>query len=194
MPGDFQPSSFIPKKTLINTNPGSSAPQINVFMLIAGIIFVVSLIGAGASFLYERVVASDLVKQQESLNRAKEAFEPRTISTLSRVDLRLGVAERLLNEHITVSPFFELLSTATLKTVQFNNFDFSRSSDGTLGVVMSGVAESYRSIALQSERFGENEHIQSPIFSDFTLDESGNVTFSVEFTVSNDLLLYSNSF
>ncbi|PIP86981.1 hypothetical protein COW81_02615 [Candidatus Campbellbacteria bacterium CG22_combo_CG10-13_8_21_14_all_36_13] len=194
MPGDFQPSSFIPKKTLINTSSGSAPKQINIFMLIAGIIFVISLVGAGAAFMYERISQSELTRLQASLDRVKESFEPRTISTLSRTDLRLDVASKLLEEHVTVSPFFDLLSTMTLKTVKFNNFDFSRGVDGTLSVVMDGTAESYRSIALQSETFGDNEHIQGPVFSDFILDDSGNVTFKVGFTISKDFLAYSNSF
>ena len=195
---DFQPSSFIPKKTgqtqTLSTGASVKGKRVNALMLIAGGIFVLTLIGAASVFVYERYLISSLSKQRDSLERARDAFEPRLIEELSRVDLRLSVAEELLQNHITVTPLFELLSDLTLKTVRFEEFEFTRSVDGLVQVKMDGVAQSYRSIALQSELFGDNEYLQSPVFSEFKLDDFGNVAFSVTLSVSNELLLYASRF
>lgn len=198
MQADFQPSSFIPKKTIQNPTLSAggavSKGRINAFMLVAGIVFTMTLLGSMGVFLYERYLVSNLASQKESLERARDAFEPRLIEELAKVDTRLDVAGSLLDGHVTISPFFELLGRLTLKTVRFEEFEFTRGVDGLVEVRMKGVAESYRSIALQSELFGDDENIQSPVFSDFKLDELGNVQFSVILSVSNDFLRYANSF
>lgn len=198
MQADFQPSSFIPKKTIQNPTLSAggavSKGRVNAFMLVAGIVFTMTLLGSMGVFLYERYLVSNLASQKESLERARDAFEPRLIEELAKVDTRLDVAGSLLDGHVTISPFFELLGRLTLKTVRFEEFEFTRGVDGLVEVRMKGVAESYRSIALQSELFGDDENIQSPVFSDFKLDELGNVQFSVILSVSNDFLRYANSF
>jgi len=194
MPGEFKPSSFIPKKTTQNPTYSTSGSRVNAFLLIAGIIFVITLLSAGGVFLYERYLLSNIEDQKQSLERAREAFQPELIETLAKLDLRLDVAKQLLSEHTTVSPFLELLSKLTLKTVRFEDFEFIRSTEGMVQINMKGVAKSYRSIALQSEEFGESGYIHNPVFSDFKLDEKSNVTFRVALNVSNEFLKYENSF
>ncbi len=194
MAGNFQPSSFIPKKNLSATGkPSKVTRSVNIFLIIAGIIFVLTLVGAGAAFFYERTLTSSLANKQTSLERARDAFEPRLIEELARLDTRMEVAEHLLDRHITATPFLRLLSENTLRSVQFETFNFARAENGALLVVMDGIAESYGAIALQSELFGNNEYIQDPIFSDFSLENDGTVLFTVELFVDDDLLLYVNN-
>jgi len=195
MAQNFQPSSFIPKKTLASSPIQGEVTKgsINIFLLISVIIFVVSLLGAGGVFLYERVLIGNVEEQKASLERAREAFEPSLIEVLARLDTRIEVAEDLIANHITVSPFFGLLETLTLKTVRFNGFDFSRNELGNLDVVMEGVAQNYTAVALQADLFGNNENIQDPIFSNFTLDDDGSVKFNLSLSLDSAFLLYENN-
>jgi len=191
----FQPSSFIPKKS-----PASSPIKgqrtrrsVNAFLLIAAIIFVISILAAAGMFLYERISSANVEEQKVQLERAKDAFEPRLIEELARLDKRINVAEGLMAEHITVSPFFTLLSTLTLKSIGFETFAFSRDELGNLTVRMDGVSADYSSIALQSDLLGNNENIIDPIFSNFVLDSEGRVSFALELSVNGNFLLYENS-
>ena len=58
---------------------------------------------------------------------------------------------------------------------------------------MSGIAIGYRSIALQSDLFAENKNLIDPIFSNLTLDNSGNVIFDLDFSVDPDFINYQKT-
>ncbi len=191
----FQPSSFIPKKNPVSSPmPGQQTRRsVNVFLLISAIIFVISILSAGGVFIYEQVANKNIEEQKNQLERAKDAFDPRLIEELARLDKRISVAEALMADHITVSPFFELLSSLTLQSISFESFSFTKDDLGNLGVEMSGVSKNYTSIALQSDLLGNNENIIDPIFSNFVLDEDGNVSFELSLFLNNNFLLYENS-
>ena len=58
---------------------------------------------------------------------------------------------------------------------------------------MSGVAIGYRSIALQSDLFAKNKNLIDPVFSNLTLDNSGNVVFDLEFSVDPNFVNYQQA-
>ena len=55
---------------------------------------------------------------------------------------------------------------------------------------MNGVAVGYRSVALQSDLFPKNRNIIDPVFSNLVLDERGNVTFDLDFSVDPTFVDY----
>ena len=57
-------------------------------------------------------------------------------------------------------------------------------------IKMSGVAVGYRSIALQSDLFTRNKNLIDPVFSNLTLDNTGNVLFDLEFSVDPSFVDY----
>jgi hypothetical protein len=52
----------------------------------------------------------------------------------------------------------------------------------------------YRSIALQSDLFTQNKNLIDPVFSNLTLDNSGNVLFDLEFLVDPSFVNYKQAF
>jgi hypothetical protein len=52
------------------------------------------------------------------------------------------------------------------------------------------VAVGYRSMALQSDLFAQNKTFINPIFSNLTLDQSGDVLFDLDFSVDPSFLNY----
>jgi len=59
-------------------------------------------------------------------------------------------------------------------------------------IKMSGAAIGYRSVALQSDLFTKSKSFIDPIFSNLTLDNSGNVLFNLDFTVDPTFINYQN--
>lgn len=193
---NFQPSSFIPEKPTGGSGRKSRSGSFlsgNILLILAGIIFTVSILGAIGVFLYQQYSDSQLDEVRNQLERARNAFEPELIRELQRLDTRIDVASDLLEGHVALTPFFDELESATLETVQFTDFSFSQNEEDGVRVSMQGAANGYASVALQSDTFGDNENFQNPIFSNFQTDENGDVTFDVIMNLDESLVLYSNT-
>jgi hypothetical protein len=195
MEQDFQ-TAFIPKKPL--TEERTEAPRtVNVFSLVATIIFIASLASAGGAFFYKFYLGKSVEAETASLNRAKAAFEPTLIIEMKTLDRRITSANEILNNHITVSPILKSLQSLTLKSIQFTKFDYAVDpATKNINIKLSGVtspAGSYTSIALQSDKLGENKYFQDPVFSNLNLNEKGGVTFDLSFTVDKSFLLYADN-
>jgi hypothetical protein len=186
--------SFIPKKPLI---PESRRRKngIGIVMLVCIFIFVLSLVAAGGVFAYTQYLEVAVRSKSDSLTKAQEAYEPGVIEDLARLDQRIISGRDLLARHIALSTLFSFLSTQTLERVRFNSFGLSLDEENAGTLTLSGEAENFSTIALQSDQFGASKMLRNVIFSDIVINsETGRVTFSVGATVEPDLILYSNTF
>lgn len=172
-------TSFIPKaslKTEKRRTPGRS--PIGIINVITSIILLAAIIAAVGMFLFEQFTVQNIERKRTSLERARAAFEPATIRELAKLDGRLTSAETLLDAHIAPSLLFDEIETKTLNSVRFRDFALAESGPGRLMVTMSGEAQSFNALALQSDIFGRSPFFTEPIFSDFNIDSTGNVVFS----------------
>ncbi len=185
-------TSFIPKQP-IGQAPQKPSRLVSIFSLAALIVFLASAALALSTFLYERLLELSISRKSASLARAEEAFEPALIQELSRLDARLKVSRELLNGHVALSAFFELLGRLTLKSVRFTTFGYSLSADGTPTATMRGEAESFSAIALQSDVFAKSRFIRDPIFSNLTLNQAGNVVFDFSASISPELVSFARA-
>jgi len=180
-------ASFIPKKPLTSdTGRGGGS---GLFLFITLFIFVASLFAAVGAFGYTQFLKSSIVSKSESLKKAEGAFEPGTIQDLVRLDARLVQAQNLLGKHVAPSGLFDLLSAVTLERVQFTTFGYVLNPDGSGAVVLSGVADSFSTVALQSDQFGANKLFKDVVFSGITIEE-GRVTFTVNAVADIPVMLY----
>jgi hypothetical protein len=90
-----------------------------------------------------------------------------------------------------MSQFFDLLEQATLKSVRFKDFRYNASGDGRSSIALSGEADSFAAVALQSDAFGQSRFIREPIFSNLDLDNKGNVIFDFSAFVDPSLISYT---
>lgn len=190
MADQFQ-TSFIPKKTY-DVGPAPKKPQSSIagiLSFIGIILFVLSLVTAGGTFLYERYLETSLVRKQESLERAKSAFEPELIRELSRLDDKFVIGQRLLDEHIAPSAIFDLLEDLTVESVRFTSFSYSVSEEG-IRINLDGQARSFAAVALQSDEFGKSRSLRQPEFTGLALDARGDVVFDVTALVDARLVSY----
>ena len=166
--------------------------SIGFFTIISILILFAVLVGAGALYFYKGVVKTNITKMEDNLILARSRFEPSKLTELQVLDKRLRASSEILANHIAITPVFEALSLITMKTVRFTKFSYALSDDkdAKVNIKMSGIAVGYRSVALQSDLFAKNKNLIQPVFSNLTLDNSGNVLFDLDFSVDSAFVNY----
>ena len=193
MDQNFQ-TSFIPKKPIVEERVTSSQPVGILFTASLFILFIV-LLGTGGLYFYKVSETKALANLQASLTLAQNNFEPSEITQLQLLDKRLQAATGILSNHIAITPIFNVLEQVTMHSIRFTNFNYDSGLDlaGNIDIKMSGVAIDYRSLALQSDLLSQNKNFINPVFSNLTLDNSGNVLFDLEFSVPPSFFNYKQS-
>lgn len=183
------PTSFIPKKPLVGES--RSGGMRGILTLLSVLMFVVSVAAAGGAFAYGKYLESALVDKDASLKKAEGAFDTSSIIDLSRLDIRLGEARTLINSHVAPSGVFTFLSAATLERVQFTSLSLEIDTDGGGKMQLEGVADSFSSLALQSDEFSAAKVLRDVVFSGISTEAGGRVRFSVSAHVEPSLLSYA---
>ncbi len=187
-------TSFIPKKPLIQTTNNKQPRTVNFFTLISLIIFITTVILAAGVWGYEKYLTKNITALETTLNTELEKFDPTLVAELGRLDIRLKSAKNLLNQHIALSSLFEFLSKVTLPTVRFSSFRYAISGQ-KITINMSGQAKSFSAVALQASELQQEKnlnYIKSPLFSNLSLDTTGNVMFDFTGIVDSSRILYRN--
>jgi hypothetical protein len=182
------PTSFIPKKPLVGESRAAGA---GLLMLVAVLMFVASLAAAGGVFAYGKLLDKSIADKDASLKKAEGAFDTASIVDLSRLDIRLTQAKKLLNSHVAPSGVFTFLSATTLERVQFTSLTLDVNDDGSAKIMLAGVADSFSSLALQSDQFSAAKVLRDVVFSGISSDPSGGVKFSLSANVDPSLLSYA---
>ncbi len=182
------PTSFIPKKPLVGE---ASSGGGGLLTLLAVLIFVISLVAAGGAFAYGKYLDKALADKDSSLKKAEGAFDTASIVDLSRLDIRLGEARTLLENHVAPSGVFTFLSATTLERVQFTSLSLEIGSEGSGKILLNGIADSFSSLALQSDQFSGAKVLRDVVFSGISTDTTGRVQFSVSASVDPSILSYA---
>jgi len=195
-------TSFIPKKPVTMSGQVRSG-SMSLFLLISIIIFLVSLGLAGYVFLEKSILIQKINADKSTIEANKNGLtsDSVTIESLVELNSRINISKDLLNRHISVSPIFNFLQQATLKSVRFNNFNFSSTGKDASGanrisVQMSGIAKGWETVASQADEFGKSDWrkiISEPKISNLNLNTDGSVSFLFSAYVSPDFLFYGNN-
>ena len=187
-------TSFIPKKNLETVSARPSGRGTGLILLIAILIFVASLVAAGGVFAYKQLLTQSIASKSASLALNEKAYDPGVIDELGRVDTRIAQAKNLLHAHVAPSAIFSFLGQQTLEKVQFLTYDYSLQPDGSAKISLTGLADSFSTVALQSDQFGASKILKEVVFSGVSVDTAtSKVTFAVSAIVDPSLILYSNA-
>lgn len=194
MDQNFQ-TSFIPKKPIIKESDTSSRP-VGILLIISFFVLFSVVFAIGGLYFYKGSLATQILGKKDDLTKSQGRFEPSKISELQLLDRRLTASAEILSKHITIIPVFKALEQITMKTIRFTKFsyDLGTNEGSKISIKMSGVAIGYRSIALQSDLFAKDKNLIDPIFSNLTLDNSGNVIFDLDFMVDPSFVNYKKTF
>lgn len=184
------PASFIPKKTF-TASPARSGGGLLFF--IAVFLFIGSLVAAGIAFGYEHYLQLSIANKTDSLQKNIAALNSSAVNDLIRLDSRMVQAKNLLSHHEAPSSIFAFLSQETLQNVQFTSFQYKLQTDGSAILELEGIADSFSTLALQSDQFGSSRLLKDIIFSNINTNQNGQVVFSLKTTVDPKLFLYANN-
>lgn len=185
-------TTFIPK-TPASATTKTPARTISVFVLLSSLIFILSLAAAGGMYFYRALLVRDIETLSQSVTRAEEIISPSLVGRLSAFEKRSRAVKTLLNKHTVISPVFELLEALTISSVRFADFNYTAGKEGNAKLTLAGEAKSYSALAAQSVLLGRSEYVKGPIFSDFTLNPIGNVTFKFSAGLDRNFQLYRNT-
>jgi hypothetical protein len=183
MEPNFQ-TSFIPKKPIVKEYSVTPRP-IGLLTILSLFILATVVVTTGALYFYKGIAAKNLLTMQNNLELAQNRFEPSKIKELQLLDKRLNASNQILSKHIAITPIFEALQDITMKSIRYTKFsyDYGEGNDAKINVRMSGVTLGYSFLALQSDLFAQNKNFIDPVFSNLALNETGNVTFDLDFSV-----------
>lgn len=188
-------TSFIPKQPVTATAPRTSSGS-SIFLLLAIIIFVATLVTSGGLYLYDQKLQSDIKTGSAQLAENQNSFQQVTLDGITRLNDRIDSIAILLKKHISFSNFFANLELSTLQTVRFSTMSYVLDPMGKVQVTMNGQALNYDAVALQEKALispSLDGAFQNPVFGNLNLDASGNVTFNLMMTLNPSSISYYKS-
>lgn len=180
-------TSFIPKKPLADTP--SSISGAGFFLIISIIIFVIAIAASAGVYFYGTYLQKQNEESKQKLLDKEAHFDTSSIERLVALNSRIKAAEDLLDKHIVLTSLFEFFQESVLKTVRFESLAYTYSPQ-KISISMKGQANSYNSIAFQSDVLNGKKFIKNALFSNLNLDASGNVGFNFVAEVDPTLLSY----
>jgi hypothetical protein len=185
-------SSFIPKGPTASNVSSSGAPirkTKSILGLIAMVAFSLSVLGALGVLGYKFYLNYSIKAMAVELEAGKASIEEETVKEIMRLNNRILATGELIDQHLILTPLFNFLEASTLRSVRFSEFRYSAEGE-QLKLMMKGEARGYSALALQAELFKRSKNFINPVFSDLSLDERGNVTFSITTGVDQSFLSY----
>lgn len=189
-------SSFIPKQPLTSKGHGNSARRssFNLLTFISTVVFLVAIFGTAGAFVYQFLIERSINQKGIELQSVRTTIEPEQVEAFKQLDRKLSAVREILDNHLAMTELFNFLEQSTLQSIQFDTFSHILNLDGTLTIGMQGKARSFSSLVLQSDIFLQSGFIRDAAFSNFNLDESGNVSFNVQGTVDMINVSYQQTF
>jgi len=148
----------------------------------------VSILSAGAAFGYSLYLKTSLEQKSAQLAKAQSDISIDTVEGFIRLKNRLSSVEQLLDQHVHLTEFLDVLELRTLQTVRFSSLSVSVAPDRTALIEMEGTARSFNALAAQSSEFAAEKNIKRAIFSGISVNENGTVAFSLTATVESRLI------
>lgn len=192
-------SSFIPRKpSEVEQLAGPPRGGMGFVTVVSLVVFLVSALSAGGAYVYEQYLKQGNKSKETTLLKVKTEFEPEIILDLQALGQRIEVANGLLASHPALTLLLSALGESTLQTVQFTKLTYVRSGTklGIADVSLEGRAQSFSSVALQSDEFGKSRAFKNPIFSGIVpvaTAAGGGVRFSVKLEADMNVLSYQKT-
>ncbi len=191
-PSPTIPTSFVPKQPVHATARFTKSGG-NTFLALSLFMLAVSLVSAGGVFAYEQYLSGVERSKSLELSTAEASVNAEAVEAFVRTRDRFSVAAEILNSHVAVSRFFDLLESLTLTNVRYDTFSYALLPDGSGEIGLNGVARSFNALAAQSAAFSSEKNLKRAIFSGIQVGEDGEVNFSVTADANPELLEFSLS-
>lgn len=193
-------SSFIPKKDSVVASVGNDntaqfygSSSVGLFDKLATGLFVLTLCIWGGLFAYQKYIESSITKLEQEITQARTIIDQNKVDLFIAFGKQIKISKQLLNQHISLTPLFELLEKNTIPSVQFVEFDFTLNKQGDLEVEILGNAKTFADVARQEEVMIGLTNIKNLSVDTVVVSESlatGGVNFTTSFVVPRQGVLY----
>lgn len=181
-------SSFIPKKEFKKKDTENKGSKINIFFLIALIIFLTTIVASIGVYLWKKDLISTNKKYKESLALRSEDLGIESIKKFSILDKRISSAKEILKNHYDILQIFSYLEKNTLGDIQGEvtlTELLMEEEGGSVKVSTKGKAVNLTDIQRQSKGYASNPNISDLVLSEITKSNKGaywefNLSFSVD--------------
>lgn len=184
------PTSFVPKQPVATQARRKRAP-LGIFYYGALFLVGVAVVGAGLTFGYSTYLNSLRDARKATLASAEDNISKAEVEDFIRLRNRIQASEALLNQHVVISRFFDVLEETTLKNVRFQSLTASVGNDRVTKIEMRGIARSFNALAAESSAFAAEKRIKRAIFSNISADKNGVVTFALKAELDSKLVTLS---
>jgi len=155
-------------------------------------------LAAGGAYAWKYILLSAQENYKQQLSDRERQFNIDLIEQLKRANVRIDLAQQIINGHLAMSQVFEIISRLTIGGVRFTSLDVSYDADrsGGIKIDMRGYGNNLASVAFQSdvlnqlEQYGLRRVVRNPMLSNPVLDSNGKVTFGLSATVDPSSLSY----
>ncbi|HEX2792473.1 MAG TPA: hypothetical protein VHO23_02040 [Candidatus Paceibacterota bacterium] len=182
------PTSFVPKQPVQTTRRARTGT--NVFMLVSFIVAGLALAGTVATFAYEKYLEQAHDGKAAELAAAEASISRDTVEEFLRLRDRFNATDTLLDQHVALSQFFDLLEAVTLTNVQFGTMSLIVDEGRVATLSMSGSAASFNALAAESTAFANEKRIRRAIFSGISTNETGRVSFTLDAELDPRLVIW----
>lgn len=182
-------SSFIPKEPI--TTETFKKPKTGFLGMFSVLLFILSILASGGVYFYKSTLKSEIKDLEKELASAESSIDKEGIDEMAKFGKKLDAAKSLVREHQVISGFLNSLASSTVSSVYFTEFSYDSESGAALKVSLKGSAPSYAAVAQQEEVFSKNKYWLKSDFSDLSLGEKGEVSFSVDIMVDPQVLIYA---
>lgn len=185
-------TSFIPKRPIFKEEAGIRRHEpIPVVTLIGFAVFFAALILTGLVFFVHKKESTAVATLATQLAKEKESFNPQAIEELKAISARLQYAKDVVDNHVAVSPLFDLLQAITLKSVYYEDFSLSKDEKSGYKLLLRGKAPSYGLLYAQVNTYRTEPKIREVEVVNTQLDErTGATGFEVALSLSPEVMKY----
>jgi len=134
--------------------------------------------------LYEKNLGNDLERLRDQVREIQDKRSVELEKEVFDFSSRLEKIDSLLGSHTHASKLFSFVEDITHPAVQLRKFTFT-AEEGL--VSMNGATRSYTTLAEQIIAFEQNQRLSDLSVSSISLLKTGEVTFSVSFSVEESV-------
>ena len=191
-------TSFIPQQPLLRVEGVEKRKEpVNFALMLAFVVFFVSLVVAGGVFLYDRKVDERILAKQNELEALESSLDSAKIDEYKQVDTRIAVARALLRDHAVFSVVLDFLEQYTPKDIGFLTMDYLVNEKDEVELKLRGVGPNFQSVYFQLRVWqesmkGQGSIITSARVGEVTTDETtGVVSFDSVIMLTPPQLRYA---
>jgi hypothetical protein len=178
-------TSFIPQQPILKVEGKlRSSEPVNLALILALILFFVTIAVSVGAYLYRVQVDKRVNEKSQILQAAEKDFNMDEITTYKRIDSRLSLSKKLVDEHMISSVAFDLLESSTAQNIGLTSLAFTKDVRGN-NIELAGQAPSYAAVYFQAESWrAMRPKIRNVEVSGMALsEETGIVSFSMKLMI-----------